>query len=83
MALSGKIFFGQPEHSAGQKKYANEVWNHHHTVEGIGDAPEQAQVNGGPEDGDQRVNDQERCGKNVQTAEKGEDLGKNETGNPR
>lgn len=57
--FSFEVLFGQFENSRGQQKYGDQVGDGHKAVEGIGNAPDQAQINSSAHDGYQRVGDVE------------------------
>ena len=42
----GKVSFGQPDHNTGQAKKGDQIGDRHKAVEGIGDIPNQIQLQG-------------------------------------
>ena len=54
-AFSGKIFFGKLHNLARKQEERNQVRDRHEAVEGLGNAPHQAEICGGAKDGNQRI----------------------------
>ena len=52
---TGKIFLCKLHNLARKQEERNQVWDRHETVEGLGNAPHQAEVCGGAKDGNQRI----------------------------
>ena len=55
----GEILFGKLENDRGKQCHCNEVGDGHHTIEGFGDAPEEIELDGGTDNGNQGIDDHE------------------------
>ena len=55
-----KVLFDQLHDYGSQQEHGDQVGNGHETVEGVADAPDQAQIHGGAHDGNQGIGNVER-----------------------
>ena len=55
----GEVFLGEFENDRGKQRHGNEVRNGHHAIEGFGDAPEEIELDGGTDNGNQGIDDHE------------------------
>ena len=51
----GEVFLGEFENDRRKQRHCNEVRNGHHTIEGFGDAPEEIELDGGTDNGNQGI----------------------------
>ena len=74
-ALGGKELLGQLDHGAGEQQQCDEVGDAHQAVEGVGDAPQQAQVHGRAQNGHEGVHHKEGLCHLVAVAEEHQEAG--------
>ena len=55
----GEVFLGEFENDRRKQRHGDEVRNGHHAVEGFGDAPEEIELDGGTDNGNQGIDDHE------------------------
>ena len=54
---AGEVLLGQADDHRGKQRHCDEVGDGHHAVEGFGDAPEEIELDGGTDNGNQGIDD--------------------------